>query len=330
MSKYGKVDEKKLTTVLADLEKAYGQGSVYSIDSEHATQHIPRWSTGIEDLDEVLGGGMPYGRIIEIFGPESSGKTSLAYHLMAQHDAAVDVPIEGTFDVERAKAFGNRGGQLFVRRAEYGEQCIETILEVAKANLPIIVVDSVPHMKTRAEFEQPDVEKEGRRGRTAAMLADKLPKVVNTCERSGTTVVFINQLRDEMGAMMFGPKTHTPGGWALRHACSIRIQVNRMDWIKIPYKQIGITAKVKAIGITMRLKVVKSKVCNPLGECVLAMIFDRGFVSMDDVAEIRKELMKQQNAKVQDIEELEDDEPVVVKKKKKKKKATTIGERGRE
>lgn len=304
------IDKKQLANTLKALEKEYGVGSVFSLDSEKSTFVVDRWSTGLEDLDAILGGGIPYGRFIELFGPESAGKTTLAYHLLAQHPVAIDIPIEGTFDAQRAKVFGNKKGQLFIRRCEYGEQCMEAVQEFSKANVPLIVIDSVPSMITKKEFEESDMEKEGQRSQTAAMLAKKLPKLVTLCERSGTTVIFVNQLRDEMKAGLFGPQTHTPGGRALKHYASIRLQVNRMSWIEVPNKNVANSAAKEIIGSIMKVKVVKSKVCNPLGECTLAVIFDRGFVPVDDVPEIRKQIMKERNKalKMQKVEELDDEE----------------------
>lgn len=306
------VDRKKLVATLKELEKEYGEGSIYSLDSSKAILDIPRWSTGLEDLDKIIGGGMPYGRIIEISGPESAGKTSLAYHLMAQHEVAVDIPVEGTFDNERAKVFGNRKGQLFVRRAEYGEQCLESVMAFADAGVPCVVIDSVPHMIPRKQFEEPDMEKESQLGRIAAMLSANLPKVALRCEKTMTTLILINQVRDVIGGMLFGPKTHTPGGWALKHACSLRLQVNRVAWIKVPNKNPKNSASEEAVGIVMKVKVLKSKVCNPLGECVLTMFFDRGFVPNDEMKAIRKEIMKQRNEEYKKSQqnkiEVDDDE----------------------
>lgn len=289
------VDKKKLMSTLKALEKEYGDGSVYSVDSKKATLDIPRWSTGIEDFDKIIGGGMPYGRIIEISGPESAGKTSLAYHLMAQHDVAVDIPVEGTFDNERAKVFGNRKGQLIIRRAEYGEQCLEAVMAFADAGVPCITIDSVPHMIPRKQFEEPDMEKENQLGRVAAMLSSNLPKVALRCEKTMTTLIMINQVRDNIGGFMFGPKTHTPGGWALKHACSLRIQVNRVSWIKVPNKDPKNSSSDETVGIVMKVKVIKSKVSNPMGECVLTMFFDRGFVPNDDMKAIRQQIMQERN-----------------------------------
>lgn len=289
-------EEKKKQDILLCLQKInekYGEGTIYTIDSKHANLKIPRWSTGLQDLDAIIGGGMPQGRIIEIFGPESAGKTTLAYHLMSRCQFAMDIPIEGTFDNSRAKVFGNKKGQLFVSRANCGEEALEEGYAFTNAGGDLVVVDSVPSLITRKEFEEKDFEKEGQRGRIAALLSSKLPKIVPMAEEKGTTWIFINQLRDEMGGMLFGPTTHTPGGRALKHYCSIRLQVNRIDWIKIPNKYaISNSAKELVVGLILKIKVVKSKVCNPLGECELPLFFDRGFVSFDDVPLIRKELMK--------------------------------------
>lgn len=293
----GGVDKKKLMSTLRLLEKEYGDGSVYSIDSKKASLNIPRWSTGIEDLDMIVGGGIPYGRIIEISGPESAGKTSLAYHLMAQHEVAVDIPVEGTFDNERAKVFGNRKGQLIIRRAEYGEQCLEAVMAFADAKVPCVTIDSVPHMIPRKQFEEPDMEKENQLGRVAAMLSANLPKVALKCEKTMTTLILVNQMRDNIGGFAFGPKTHTPGGWALKHACSLRIQVNRISWIKVPNKDPKNSASEETVGILMKVKVIKSKVSNPMGECILTMFFDRGFVPNDDMKSIRQEIMDERNVK---------------------------------
>lgn len=295
--KYDKRLSKRENVLLAmkQLNKEFGEGTIYTLGSKRSVLQIPRWSTGIEQLDEITGGGIPCGRLIEIFGPESAGKTTLAYHLMSQCEIALDVPIEGTFDTARAKVFGNCKGQLFVSRANVGEEALKEGWVFTKAGGDLVVIDSVPSMITKKEFEENDFEKESQRGRIAAMLSSKLPKIVAKAEEMGTTWIFINQLRDEMNAMMFAPQTHTPGGRALKHYCSLRIQVNRVDWIKIPNKyDMSNSAKEKNVGLILKCKVVKSKVCNPLGECEIPLFFDRGFVSFDDVAPIRKELMKKE------------------------------------
>lgn len=293
MSKELEEKKKKVILALKSINEQFGKGSVYTLDSKDSVLEIPRFSTGIEDLDYILGGGIPRGRIIEIFGKESAGKTTLAYHLMGRCSTVMDIPIEGTFDVKRAKVFGNKKGQLFVNRANVGEEALKAGYMFTKAGGELVVIDSVPSLITKKEFEEEDFEKEGQRGRIAAMLSSKLPKITHMAEKLGTTWIFINQLRDEMQASLFGPKTHTPGGRALRHYTSIRLSVARTNWIKIPNKNPKNSAKEEIVGLIMKIKVEKSKVCNPMGECEIPLFFDRGFVSFDDVQEIRKNLMKQ-------------------------------------
>lgn len=281
-----------------EINKKEGEGTVYSIGSKHANLKINRWSTGIEDLDAIIGGGMPEGRVIEIFGPESSGKTTLLYHLCSRHALALDIPIEGTFDAERAKVFGNKPKQLLIYRARYGEDAMNKTIKFARAGIPLIGIDSVPSMVPKEDAEKvlksadKDSIEEQRIGGTARLLNKYLPEVENIIELTGTTLVFINQVRDKMQAMLFGEKTSTPGGHKLKHACSIRIQVARRAWIEIPNKDPRNSAANEKVGFIMKCKVVKSKVCNPLGECEIPCFFDRGFVSFDDVQSIRKELMQ--------------------------------------
>lgn len=308
-----KTNKEAIMKLCAEIQKKEGQGAIYSLGSKNANLKIPRWSTGIEDLDHILGGGMPEGRVIEIFGPESSGKTTLLYHLMGLHELALDIPVEGTFDAERARVFGNRPKQLLVYRAKYGEQAFNKMIQFAQAGIPIIGVDSVPSLQPKDDVEKimkavkKDTEEELRIGGVARLMTKYLPPLEEIIEVTGTTVIFINQVRDKMDAMMFGEKTQTPGGRKLKHACSIRVQVARKAWIEIPNKDPRNAASTEKVGFIMKCKVVKSKVSNPMGECEIPCFFDRGFVSFDDVQKIRKELMQKRGGKDSDINE-EDDE----------------------
>lgn len=284
-----------------EINKREGQGTVYSMDSKYANLKIKRWSTGIEDLDAIIGGGMPEGRVIEIYGPEGAGKTSLVYHMASRHSMAADLPVEGTFDVERAKVFGNRKGQFLVVRSNYGEEAFNRMIQFAKTGIPLICVDSVPSLIPKADVDklekaaQKDSVEEQQIGGTARLISKYMPSLEKVIEFSGTTVIFTNQVRDKMNALMFGEKTDTPGGHKLKHACSIRIQVARKAWIEIPNKDPRNTAEKERVGMIMKCRVVKSKVCNPMGECELPLFFDRGFVSFDDIKPVREELMKQRS-----------------------------------
>lgn len=315
------VNKQQIIKLCSDINKKEGEGTIYSIGSKHANLKINRWSTGIEDLDSIVGGGIPEGRVIEIFGPESSGKTTLLYHLMGMHSLALDIPVEGTFDAERASVFGNRPKQLLVYRARFGEDALNKSIKFAKAGIPIIGIDSVPSLVPKEDAEKvlkssdKDSIEEQRIGGTARLLNKYLPTIEEIIEVTGTSIIFINQVRDKMNAMMFGEKTDTPGGRKLKHSASLRIQVARRAWIEIPNKNPKNSASTEKVGFIMKCKVVKSKVCNPMGECEIPCFFDRGFVSFDDVKDIRKELMKQRaeqyGRRIKDIsldEDVEDDE----------------------
>lgn len=297
-----KTNKEAIIKLCNSINKKEGKGTVYSIGSEHADLQIKRWPTGIEDLDAIIGGGMPEGRVVEIFGPESSGKTTLLYHLCGIHNLCLDIPIEGTFDANRAKVFGNRPKQMLIYRAKYGEDAFNKTIQFAKAGIPLIGIDSVPSMVPKDDAEkvlksaEKDSIEEQRIGGTARLMNKYLPTIEEIIEITGTTLIFVNQVRDKMQAMMFGEKTDTPGGRKLKHACSLRIQVARRAWIKIPNKNPANAASEEVVGFIMKCKVVKSKVCNPLGECEIPCFFDRGFVSFDDVQPIRKELMAKRAA----------------------------------
>lgn len=297
-----KTNKEMIIKLCNEINKKEGEGTVYSIGSKHANLKIKRWSTGIEELDNIIGGGMPEGRVVEIFGPESSGKTTLLYHLCGLHPLALDLPVEGTFDAERAKVFGNRPKQLLIFRAKYGEDAFNKVIKFGKAGIPLIGIDSVPSLVPKDDVEKveksamKDTIEEQRIGGTARLMNKYLPVVEEIIELTGTTLIFINQVRDKMNAMLFGEKTDTPGGRKLKHACSLRIQVARRAWIEIPNKDPLNSAKTEKVGMIMKCKVVKSKICNPQGECEIPLFFDRGFVSFDDVPIIRKELMRKRAA----------------------------------
>lgn len=297
-----KTNKAGIIALCGKINKKEGEGTVYSIDSKHADLKINRWSTGIEDLDAIIGGGMPEGRVVEIFGPESSGKTTLLYHLCGLHQLCLDIPIEGTFDADRAKVFGNRPKQMLIYRAKYGEDAMNKTIQFAKEGIPLIGIDSVPSLVPKEDAEKVlksadrDSIEEQRIGGTARLLNKYLPTIEEIIEVTGTTLVFVNQVRDKMNTMMFGEKTDTPGGRKLKHACSIRLQVARKSWIEIPNKNPRNSATNEKVGLIMKVRVVKSKVCNPMGECEIPLFFDRGFVSFDDIKPIRNELMRQRAA----------------------------------
>ena len=184
----------------------------------------------------------------------------------------------------------------------------------AKAGVPIIGIDSVPSLIPKEDAEKvfksadKDSIEEQRIGGTARLLNKYLPSIEEVIEITGTSIIFVNQVRDKMNAMMFGEKTDTPGGHKLKHSASLRIQVARKGWIEIPNKNPKNSATNEKIGLIMKCKVVKSKVNNPLQECEIPLFFDRGFVSFDSLQTVRKEIMDKRNEqfgkrKGKDVEE---------------------------
>lgn len=287
------MDIQEIQKLCKEIERKSGKGSIFTV-GKSSSLDIPRWPTGIESLDKIIGGGMPKGRIVEIFGPESSGKTSLAYWLMSLHKLGLYIPIEGTYDESRAISMGVKPKQMIVHRAQYGEEAINDVIKFAKTGIPIICVDSVPACQPKEDIEkiEKDAQNEQKIGGVARLFSKTLPSIVHICEETGTTVILINQVRDKMNAMLFGEKEDTPGGRAIKFYSSVRIKVARRAWIEIPNKNPAVSSDNEKVGAIMKAKIQKSKVSNPFGEAELPFFFDRGFVSYDDIVPIRKELMK--------------------------------------
>ena len=213
-----------------------------------------------------------------------------------------------TFDADRAKIFRNKEKQLIVYRAKYGEEALNQAIKFAEAGIPIIIIDSIPACKPREDIEklkkmaETGTETSERIGGVARVMHRYLPLLEEICERTGTTVILINQVRDKLDALPFGDKTDTPGGRAPKFYSSIRMQIARKGWIEIPNKDPHNTAANEKIGMIAKIKITKSKVSNPMGECEIPLIFDRGFVSFEEMQEIRKERMKVNRVKPIDKE----------------------------
>lgn len=300
--KKDKTNLEGIMKLCAEIEGKEGEGSIFSLGNKNGNLNIERWETGLPELDNIIGGGMPKGRVIEIYGAESSGKTSLAYYLCSLHNICLHVPIEGTFDSSRAKLFGNRPKQMLVyNKCKYGEQAFNRMIRFAEEGIPLEVLDSVPSMQPKEDVEKikkavhNNTETELRIGGIATLMNKYLPTLEDIIEQTGTTVIFINQVRDKMNAMPFGDNIHTPGGHKLKHSASLRLQVARKGWIEIPNKNPYSTAAKEKIGLIMKIKVVKSKICNPMGECEIPLFFERGFVGFDELQDVRKEIMKERN-----------------------------------
>lgn len=301
------MDKAKIMALSAEISKKEGSGSMYMIGSPESVLKIGRWSTGIEDLDAIIGGGMPMGRTVEIFGAESAGKTTLAYWLCGRHEFAQYWPVEGTFDAARAMVMGCTQEQLQVGRASCGEDCMNKMVRFARAGVPVQVVDSVPSLIPRDDRAkmQKNIDKDAaddkRIGGIARLLTNYLPEYEDVIEFSGTTGIFVNQIRDKVGAMPFGDKTDRPGGHKFKHSMSLTIQVARRAWIEIPNKNPHNSAVNEKIGIIMKCKVVKSKVCEPYGECEIPLFFERGFVSHANLKQVRDEIAAEHKEKYKNL-----------------------------
>ena len=299
----------EIQKICKEFEKKNGEGSVFQVGSSKSVLKVPRMSTQIDDLDEITGGGLPKGRIIEIFGPESSGKTSLAYWMASVCKQSVYIPIEGTYDEQRAKSIGVKDKQMIVLRANYGEEALNAVVRFAKAGVPLIIIDSVPACQPKEDLEklEKDAENETRIGGVARLFSKMLPIIVRECEKSGTILVLINQVRDKMNAMLFGEKDDTPGGRAIKFYSSVRIKVARRAWVEIPNKNPKISSQNEKVGMVMKCKVVKSKVCNPFGEAEIPLFFDRGFTSFANLKQVRKEIMLQNSKSARGAKDEQED-----------------------
>lgn len=300
------IDIKGIESLVRDISKKEGSGSIHGIGSTSGSLDVPRWSTNLPDFDDMLGGGMPEGRMIEIYGAESSGKTTLGYHLCSLHQVCLDVPIEGTFDAKRAKVFGNRPKQMLVyrginerERMLWGERAFNKLIVFAEKGIPLELLDSVPYMQRKVDRDKilkaahKDEISELRVGGVACLMNDYLPTLKDVIEITGTTVIFINQIRDTIGSFGFGDQTHTPGGRQFHHTMSIRIHTARKEWIKIPNYNPMSPAKDEPIGMIMKCRTVKNKTFEPFRECELVLIFSKGFIEYSELEETRKNIMKE-------------------------------------
>lgn len=276
------MDKSKFKNSLNDLKKKYGTDSI-SILGRNLNFDIPRLATNLEDFDIMLGGGLPLGRITEIFGPESAGKTTLAYYLCSLVPLALFIDAEGTFDEERANLFNIKKDKLIVNRPQYGEEAVDMMCKFTEAGIPMIIIDSVPCL-----FPEKIVENEIGKDAISPiprLLSQQLfPKLIPLLRRSETIIVFLNQIRDNITSFGWGEPYMTPGGKALKHHCSIRIEVRRRSWIG---------AKDARYGLLNAFRVVKSKVGRPFISCEIPMLFEYGYCKNDELKDVLKDLRKQ-------------------------------------